>query len=457
MAISKDDFVTINTYDMIHTLNVDIVDRVFESDFNRWDWIKNLNINEALEYYYAHITEAKDKLLSYNFKEKQSHSNRSYPQVDLRNYVYSESQFGQFVFKTISQHGELVAYYILDIAIADSHKNPTNINRSDILKKSSTYEFHLAHFLFFQHINAGDYIGDNSNKKIQSLVEDFSNTARNTLEEIKLTNDTASKLLHKTSKEQNQQQLRNKRRAFIALQRYKKAFQKVREEAHATKEAAATDLKNAYNTYHAQVDLNSSIIYWKEKATQHSQSKWKWLLVVTTSILLTFASPVIYYSMGGASAFTVKRHENIAQDIATNLTSEHIKQSTTPSNPDSNKVPENKVDKVEPLYKTTEKLALASGIADLTGAALIITLMSVLLRLSLRQYNMSIFLAHDAEERVTMLKTYLALSNEGKLTSDGDMKLVLEALFRPSQPSSIPDNTPATPIELIVKAITEKK
>lgn len=453
MALEKENTVTINTYDMVHVLQTDIIDQIFDADIKKWEWIKNLNSIEANEYFYSHVTQAQDQLQSYDFKNNNNISGRAHPQIDLRYYVYSQGELGQFVLQTISQHGELVAFYILDIAIADSHKNPISINRSEILRRSSTYEYHLAHFLFFQHINAGDYIGENSNKKLKSLVDEFSNTAKNTLQEIKTTNDTASKLLDDTSKELAQRRSRNKRRALLVLQRYRKVFQKVREEANATKEAATDDLKNAFNTYHAQVDLKSSIVYWNEKATQHSKAKWKWLLVVAGSIVLTFTSPVIYYSMGGASALAAKRHENIVQDLQPPHVSEDTKESKTPSKPES----ENKEEKSSAISGTTATVAFASGIADLTGAALIVALMSVLLRLSLRQYNMSIFLGHDAEERVTMLKTYIALSNEGKLTSDGDMKLVLEALFRPSQPSSIPDTTPATPVELIIKAITEKK
>lgn len=234
---------------------------------------------------------------------------------------------------------------------------------------------------------------------------------------------------------------KNQRRRF---RRYKKVFASVRRDAAEAKQAAQTDLKTAYDTYHAQVDLQSSIVYWGEKIAQHNKVKWRWLGAVVASLVLTFTMPVIYYAMGGVSALSAWRHQNISASSQTPNTAENLKTET--QNNEKNTPTDN-----------MEKVVFASGIADLTGAALIVALLSVLLRLSLRQYNISIYLSHDAEERVTMLKTYLALSNEGKLSNDGDMKLVLEALFRASQTSGVPDSAPATPIELIIKAITDKK
>lgn len=443
MEVKKEIDITINTYDMIHVLQQELVITYFKSDIKDWDWVDQVQSEEAHEYYYSHVTLAETEILNYIEKIKNDKSSRSSNQLNIGYYISSQGELGEFISQTRREHGDLVAFYILQIATTDPSINHKNFNRSDIIRKSSTYDYHLAHFLFFQHINAGDYITGNTNQKLKSLTNDFSSAAKSSLDEIRGVENTARKVLSETSKEITRGHIRNKRRAFTVLRRYRGVFQAVRKEANAAKNAAKDDLKNAYETYHAQVDLNSSIVYWNEKAIQHSHSKWKWLGLVVISIILTFASPVLYYSAGGASALAEKNTKSVPQISETAQEPNNLKQAGAVSQPEH--------------QNTLEKVAFASGIADLTGAALIVALMSVLLRLSLRQYNTYMFLGHDAEERVTMMKTYLALSNEGKLTADGDMKLVLEALFRPSQSSTIPESTPATPIELVIKAITERK
>lgn len=453
MAVKKENSVTINTYDMIHVLQQELVTDFFNSDIKQWDWIEKVQSEDAHEYYYSHVTTAKNEVLEYikSFKsEKHEHITRN---LEIGYYISSKGELGEFASQTRSQHGDLVAFYILQIATTDPDATHRSFNRSDIIRRSSTYEYHLAHFLYFQHINAGDYILGHTNKKLHVIVDNFSSAARATIEEIKTTGDTARQLLSDTSRDLIRGHTRNKRRAFTVLRRYKGVFKTVREEAHATKIAAKNDLENAYQTYHAQVDLKSSIVYWNEKVIRHNKSKWKWLGVVVASVILTFASPVIYYSAGGASALAEKNNKDTLQASRAPQSPATPKNSETAPNPES----KGKDNAEFTTNETLQKVAFASGIADLTGAALIVALMSVLLRLSLRQYNTYMFLSNDAEERVTMLKTYIALSNEGKLTADGDMKLVLEALFRPSQSGAIPDSTPATPIELVIKAITERK
>lgn len=446
--------ITVSTYDKNFILAPDKAINILVNDINRWDWINEIDIREAKEYSYANIESIREELQILEQLSYQKPAQEFPPYIEFKNYIAASGDLGEFVLQTKNQHGNIVAFYILTIANSSpNHNTPAgNHNKSEFLVRAATYEYHLAHFLFFQHTSAGDYINGNLTKKLQSSIESFKNSAKVSLQEIESTSDTARKFFSESSFTLNRTHDRNKRRAMIALRRYRKIFLSVREEASLAKAAADNDLKTAYNTYHAQVDLKSSVVYWNQKVTQHNKAKWKWLAVVVASIALTFASPVIYYSAGGASALAAKRHQNSPQDLQTaETTNKEQNKSVSPQ-------PELKKESSTPAPNDTmEKVAFASGIADLTGAALIVALMSVLLRLSLRQYNTSIHLSHDAEERVTMLKTYLALSNEGKLTSDGDMKLVLEALFRPSQSSGIPDSTPATPIELIIKAFTEKK
>lgn len=453
MALIIENSVTINMYDTTRILKKNVVAAILASDFKQWDWIEKVKSSEAQEYHYSHITLAMDEVQSYVEIIKNERSDSSSTQLNIKYYISSHGELGEFVLQTRHQHGDLVAFYILQIAPIDLDSAHRSINHSETIRKSSTYEYQLAHFLYFQHINAGDYINGNTNKQLKTLVSNFSDEAQLSLEDLKNTSEKARRILSDTSKKSAHEQTRSKRRALIALRRYRKVFLTVRNEANTAKIAAGNDLKNAYNTYHAQVDLTSSIVYWNEKVIQHNKSKWRWLGVVVFSVILTFASPVLYYTIGGASALVERSDIKASYPLAPPPSTDSSKSTEAASNPELN----SKENSKSLTDNTLRKVAFASGIADLTGAALIVALMSVLLRLSLRQYNTYMFLGHDAEERVTMLKTYLALSNEGKLTADGDMKLVLEALFRPSQSSAIPDSTPATPIELVIKAITERK
>jgi hypothetical protein len=60
-------------------------------------------------------------------------------------------------------------------------------------------------------------------------------------------------------------------------------------------------------------------------------------------------------------------------------------------------------------------------------------------RLFVRMFLSHSHLATDAAERVTMVKTYLALLEGDKLPSDDDRKLILQALFRPASDGIVKD------------------
>jgi len=63
-------------------------------------------------------------------------------------------------------------------------------------------------------------------------------------------------------------------------------------------------------------------------------------------------------------------------------------------------------------------------------------------RLVVRMFLSDQHLATDAAERVTMVQTYLSLIEGGKLTSDDDRKLILQALFRPASDGIVKDENP---------------
>ncbi len=454
MAVTNDDNIFVNTYDKTYLVERASLSTVFYEFVKSWDWIRRLKLPAAQEYFHRYVDPALESITSAQKDVKSSQP------ISVKRLVAPDGSLGNFISSTRLEHGDLVAFFILQIATQDSLLDDnSNYIKSDALKKNTTYEYNLAQYLYFQFLGAADYIVDNTSSKFSEALSAFEDKAGSSLKEIENSRESI-KLIGKNALDtQRQLDARQKYVQRKRLRRYRKVFDGVRKEAAvarneamASRNEAAADLKAAYDTYHAQVDLNSSIVYWSAKVVKHDRSRRVWLCAVIISMMITFIGPAAYYALGGVSALAAWRHSDLQQAIKV--------VANTPSNQEvvaqGEKANAPTKDKVIPSI-TVETVAVASGIADLTGAALLVALLSVLLRLSLRQYNTAIYLGHDAEERITMLKTYLALSNEGKLTADGDMKLVLETLFRASQTGGVADASPTTPIELIVKAITERK
>lgn len=446
MAENKDKRVTVVTYDKSYSLRPEQLQDALGPGVKRWDWIRQLKSKDAHEYYLLSVEPIAEFLRDpTNFSGALS--------VSFPGYIDPFGDMGQFVLKTKHNHGDVVALYLMEIATFESIKDQNiSFNRGEALKKTTSYEYQLAHYLFFQYIKAADYITDDVVKTLNALTKDLKKQALSSIDEIDQVSNRANQLVTDTSEEFNRTNAQMIARHRKRIRRYRKAFSAVREEAATTRKTVMDDLSNAHGALLSKLDIEASVTYWEGKAVQHEKSSWRWLTLVIITVLLTFSLPVVYYFYGGVSSLAANRHADIARNsvssnTAQDQTIERSSQSTDKKAAISGPLPN----------ETIEKVAFASGIADLTGAALIVTLMSVLLRLCLRQYNTRTYLHHDAEERVIMIKTYLALASEGKLTSEGDMKLVLDTLFRASQSASIPDQTPATPIELIVKAITEKK
>ena len=83
---------------------------------------------------------------------------------------------------------------------------------------------------------------------------------------------------------------------------------------------------------------------------------------------------------------------------------------------------------------------------------LLATLCFWLLRLLVRVFLSNMHLENDAAERVTMVKTYLALLRKGRLPQATDISVVLAALFRPSGDGIVKDEgVPPTTFDLFTK------
>ena len=77
-------------------------------------------------------------------------------------------------------------------------------------------------------------------------------------------------------------------------------------------------------------------------------------------------------------------------------------------------------------------------------------------RLSAKIFISNLHLRTDADERVTMIQTYLALLREGAGPTEDERQLILQTLFRPSTTGFIKDDGPSAFHELVTNALSKK-
>ncbi|MGY3872586.1 DUF6161 domain-containing protein [Aeromonas dhakensis] len=191
------------------------------------------------------------------------------------------------------------------------------------------------------------------------------------------------------------------------------------------------DIEQARSAYHEQVDLEASVNYWMAKKTRNNRNAFIWFIFgIGGSVGATFYLLAKYYSKGGIIGISA----NLADTGGSGAEAANQLQSVA----------------------ATATSGMEHLVFNTTGAALVVTLMAVIIRVALRQFNTYSHLSLEAEERVTMVKTYLALLNEGKLKSDQDRHLALEALFRTSQTGMIAETSFNSPVDIIVKSLADK-
>ena len=75
-----------------------------------------------------------------------------------------------------------------------------------------------------------------------------------------------------------------------------------------------------------------------------------------------------------------------------------------------------------------------------------------LVRMLVRMFVSNLHLATDADERVTMLQTYLSIIREGSEFAPEDKKLILERLFHPATDGMVKDDgAPPSPLEILTR------
>lgn len=254
--------------------------------------------------------------------------------------------------------------------------------------------------------------------------------------------------------------------------RYSAYLLSARNSARAAFTDAVDSFESAKTAYHDQVDLDASVQYWTARKRNHSAFKVIWFFAVLMSMAVMFVSVMGYYGVGGAAGLSnaFGQHRQQSTDgnsapaglVAALLPTVASAEPGAPAEHPANTAPADTASSVITTSTPTggpgaARSEVATAIADLAGVALLITLLGILIRITLRQFNTHSHLALEAEERITFTKTYLALLNEGKLKSEEDRKLVLESLFRSTKSGTMDEIPFSSPVELIFKTISDKK
>ena len=77
-------------------------------------------------------------------------------------------------------------------------------------------------------------------------------------------------------------------------------------------------------------------------------------------------------------------------------------------------------------------------------------------RLSAKIFISNLHLRTDADERVTMIQTYLALLREGSGPMENERQLILQTLFRPSSTGFIKDDGPSAFHDLVTNVLSKR-
>ncbi|MFW2571283.1 DUF6161 domain-containing protein [Legionella sp. 29fVS95] len=158
-------------------------------------------------------------------------------------------------------------------------------------------------------------------------------------------------------------------------------------------------LNDIEHTYDEKLALQSSVQYWTAKRTHHQTVIW-WLAAIT-----------IFFALLTGFGFIWAAYELLKETFVS-----------------------------VPLWKLGVMIGISSFGIWLT-------------RLSAKIFISNLHLRTDADERVTMIQTYLALLREGSGPKIEERQLILQTLFRPSATGFIKDDGPTMFYESILKTV----
>ena len=215
---------------------------------------------------------------------------------------------------------------------------------------------------------------------------------RSALESMKQDWDTQFGKQHETFREQNE-------KLIAEVTELKYQYDSLVKSSRDQIEKAKEQLKDIERTYDEKLALQSSVTYWKDKRGNHQRVMW---YMGTATLLCSILT---------GSGFIWWVHKYLEEPVTQ-----------------------------VPLSKLGVTLAISSIGIWLT-------------RLLSKIFISNLHLRTDADERATMIQTYLALLREDKGPKDEERQLILQTLFRPSSTGFIKEDGPAGLYENILKMI----
>jgi hypothetical protein len=366
-------------------------------------------------------------------------------------YIESTSNEGLLINRIREQYGNITAalsLLFLNIQTRNLCGQSTAV-RIFSEDASLSYERAVAIQINLSNADSTSIIGDARLDALNIALKNFNKFASESSEKITEHETDVIAHINKIKLSTNKSAAGIKRAFSRRFNAYKKSAEKVRTQAKENLLSSRFQLAAAKEAYEDQAALAASVTYWSTRQSTHTLWKGLWFFCAVNVMALTFAALLIYYSFGGISGISSILNEKPITQISTLSKINAASNSPITVEPIVTPPPQT----MQSLVTATSRSELSLAIADIAGAALLITLMAVLIRITLRQFNTNSHLAQDAAERVTFTKTYLALLREGKLNSSEDRRLVLESLFRPSHTGGVTDTPFNSPIELVLKTI----
>ncbi|WP_449438634.1 hypothetical protein [Pseudomonas migulae] len=430
-----------------------VLEEWLEAEKEFWGWLTSGSFShgavELFRFNFLEPINRANKIISY---EAENHA----LELGSKNAPYFDRSSAEAALTSSvrEKYGELTAYFTLLFLLPQrtslwgAHGNiKTSMDTS-----SQIYERSLAAHIVFTREDVSDLIINSEEGSVRDKVSFFAGVVQDANKDLRNEILKTQSVLSVVEIEQEARVTTQKRQFEKRIQFYRDQAQSLRVYAKNTFSDAKNDVEAAKTAFHDTADFKASVEYWSDRKKNHRYAKNAWLVAVLISMALTFFGLISYYSAGGATGLARMLHSPQNSASSSVVTENSPNPANDVKKPTTEDVPKLNIgaiqDKITPSNATV--------IADISGAFLLLTLMGLLIRICLNQFNSNAHYMNDAAERVVFTKTYLALLSENKLNADMDRKLALDSLFRSSTqgaPSEIPFSNP---IEMVVRSAEKK-
>ncbi|MGE8166655.1 hypothetical protein ACQKO7_00385 [Pseudomonas putida] len=390
-------------------------------------------------------------------------------------YIIEDSEEGTFIQDVLKNYDYVVAYFC--VLHCNDKMRALAINNSTLSEtlRMGKYEYEKVTAITLS-LSLGNY-NTFTATRYQSEFTEVLEQQRTDQNEFKARSDEVLKHHTKLVNDQLHTIHFASHKTHSLVQRRVKALKKLSSRGAAAASTAVANsnaeyrsaidrLAAAASAYTEQLDLKHSVNYWKSRRTSHTVAKYGWLFGVIFSLALMLGSVALYFAHGGLTGISTKLYSATGTALTTSDPADRpsSEQNQKPQSPqlkhlerDTQAQASSASHSNESISAILTKSEITSLATNLTGAILLITLVSIIIKIALRQFSIHTQYALEAGERITFIKTYLALMQEKQIKSDEDRKLILECIFKPTFGTSTPEIAFSLPIDAIMKALGDRK